>query len=69
MYLVHERAMHFRKTYGDDFTIEDSGMDQNLRGRCLVFIEKRNKKIYKFDEVMTDFVTSAKGIKGGNSWM
>ena len=60
MYLVRERATHFHRTYGEGFTIEDSCLDQNLRGCYPLFIEKRNKKIYKFDDGMTDFVTGAK---------
>ena len=35
-------------------------MNQNLWGYYPGFIEKRNKKIYKFDEVMTEFVIGDK---------
>ena len=68
VHLVHERATHFRRTYGEGFTIKDSCLDQNLWGRYPIFSEKRNKKMYKFDDNMTDFVTGAKG-QGMRKWL
>ena len=68
MHLVCEKAMHYPKTYGEGFSIEDSVLDQYLRGCYPIFLEKRNKKIYKFDDSMTEFVTGARG-QGRRKWL
>ena len=68
VYLVREKATHYAKTCGEDFSIEDSVLDQYLRYRYPFFLEKRNKKLYKFDDSMTEFVTGAKG-QGRRKWL
>ena len=68
VHLVCEKATHFPRTYGEGFTIEDSNLDQNLRGHYPIFLEKRIKKMYKFDDSMIDFVTAAKG-QGRRKWL
>ena len=61
MHLVREKATHYPRTYEEGFSIDDSVLDQNLQGRYPLFSEKMNKKMYKFDDSMIDFVTGARG--------
>ena len=60
MHLVRERAWYFPKTYGENFTIENSIMKQYFNDHYKKFKEKRAKKQFKFDEPLFDFVKSNK---------
>ena len=60
MHLVCERAWYFPKTYGENFTIEDSIMDQYFNDHYKKFKEKRNKKQFKFYEYFFDYVNGNK---------